>query len=36
MKTYTIVLCYMNDEIITCSNGNDTNATFDELKETIC
>ena len=48
MKTHTTMLCYMNDEIITCSNGihyscppakvvvTNTSATFDELEANIC
>ena len=48
MKTHTTKLCYMNGEIITCSNGicysyphvkvvvTNTSATFDELEANIC
>ena len=48
MKTHTTMLCYMNGEIITCSNGiryscppakvivTNTSATFDELEANIC
>ena len=48
MKTHTTILCYMNGEIITCSNGvhyscppikvvvTNTSATFDELEANIC
>ena len=47
MKTRTTMLCYMNGEIITCSNGicyscpptkvvvTNTNETFDELEANI-
>ena len=48
MKTHTTMLCYMNGEIITCSNGihyscppakvvvTNTSATFDEFEANIC
>ena len=48
MKTHTTMLCYMNGEIITCSNGicyscppikvvvTNTSETFDELEANIC
>ena len=48
MKTHTTMLCYMNFEIITCSNGicyscfptkvivTNTSATFDEFEANIC